>query len=30
VIEKAYGIDLGGNTPTATSTNFGFADWWAK
>jgi hypothetical protein len=30
VIEKAYGIDLAGNTPTATSTNFGFADWWAK
>ena len=30
VIEKAYGIDLAGNAPTATSTNFGFADWWAK
>jgi hypothetical protein len=30
VIEKAYGIDLPGNAPTATSTNFGFADWWAK
>jgi hypothetical protein len=30
VIEKAYGIDLAGNAPTATSTNLGFADWWAK
>jgi Alginate lyase len=28
VIEAAYGIDLAGNDPTATSTNFGFADWW--
>lgn len=30
VIESAYGIDLPGNEPTATSTNFGYADWWAK
>ena len=30
VIEAAYGVDLPGNTPTATSTNFGFADWWAQ
>jgi hypothetical protein len=29
VIEDAYGIDLPGNDPTATSTNFGYADWWA-
>ena len=30
VIESAYGVDLPGNAPTATSTNFGFADWWAQ
>ena len=30
VIEKAYGIDLPGNAPTATSTNMGYADWWAQ
>jgi hypothetical protein len=30
VIEKAYGVDLGGNEPTAASTNVGYADWWAK
>jgi hypothetical protein len=29
VIEAAYGLDLPGNDPTATSTNFGYADWWA-
>lgn len=29
VIEAAYGIDLPGNDPTATSTSIGFADWWA-
>jgi hypothetical protein len=29
VIETAYGINLDGNFPAATSTNFGFADWWA-
>ena len=29
VIEKAYGIDLIGNDPRATSTNVGYADWWA-
>jgi hypothetical protein len=29
VVEAAYGLDLPGNDPTATSTNFGFADWWA-
>jgi PKD repeat protein len=29
VIEKAYGVDYTGNDPTATSTNFGYADWWA-
>jgi hypothetical protein len=30
VIEKAYGVSFAGNDPTATSTNFGFADWWAQ
>ena len=30
VVEAAYGIDLPGNDPTATSTSFGFADWWAQ
>jgi hypothetical protein len=30
VIEKAYGIDLAGNDPAATSTNFGYADWWTQ
>lgn len=29
VVEAVYGVDLPGNDPTATSTNFGFADWWA-
>jgi hypothetical protein len=29
VIEAAYGVDLAGNDATATSTNFGYADWWA-
>jgi hypothetical protein len=29
VVEAAYGLDLPGNDPTATSTNFGYADWWA-
>jgi hypothetical protein len=29
VIESAYGIDLDGNDPRATSTNAGYADWWA-
>jgi hypothetical protein len=29
VIENAYGIDLPGNDPAMTSTNVGFADWWA-
>ncbi|WP_170182632.1 hypothetical protein [Blastococcus colisei] len=30
VIEAAYGVDFAGNTADATSTNFGFADWWAQ
>jgi hypothetical protein len=30
VIEDAYGIDLGGNEPTAASTNMAFADWWTQ
>lgn len=30
VIEAAYGIDLPGNAPAATSTNMGYADWWAR
>ncbi|TQN37886.1 alginate lyase [Blastococcus colisei] len=30
VIEAAYGVDFPGNAPQATSTNFGFADWWAQ
>jgi hypothetical protein len=30
VIEAAYDIDLEGNDPGAMSTNFGFADWWAR
>jgi hypothetical protein len=29
VIESVYGVTLSGNEPSATSTNFGFADWWA-
>jgi hypothetical protein len=29
VVEAAYGLDLPDNDPTATSTNFGYADWWA-
>jgi hypothetical protein len=29
VVESVYGVDLAGNDPTATSTNFGYADWWA-
>ena len=30
VIEEAYGVDLPGNEPTADSTNFGYAEWWAR
>jgi hypothetical protein len=29
VVEAAYGLDLPGNDPAETSTNFGYADWWA-
>lgn len=30
VIEKAYGVTYAGHEPTAASTNFAYADWWAQ